>query len=169
MLLVFAAAVVLVGGLRWRHDALLAEYRRQEAIVEKLQRGGAETLWVVHGPDWLWYVLDDRLLTRAGTVFFDNVSDNQVAELTKLLPEPSDLATLVIMGRQIIPHARASTGGVANPVIEHLRRSSVQQITVDASIRGAPLDVDASPYTRDDHKVLEAVLPGREIAWTEVN
>lgn len=169
MLLVFAAAVVLIGSLRWWHDTLLAEYRRQEAIVEELERGGAEVLWIVAGPDWLWYVLDDRLLTRAGVVFFDNVPNDQVDELTKLLPELGDLETLVILGRQIIPHARASHAGEISPVIEHLRRSSVHWITVDASIRGAPLGAEAPLYTRDDLKVLEAVLSECEITWTDVN
>ncbi|HEX6964055.1 MAG TPA: hypothetical protein VF175_19460 [Lacipirellula sp.] len=169
MLLVFAAAVVLIGSLRWWHDALVAEYRRQEAIVQTLEQGGAEVLWLAYAPDWLGYVLDERLFTTPGIVFFDHVPDDQVAELTKLLPELRDLGTLVIMGRQIIPHARSSAAGETSPVIEHLRRSNVLQITVDASIRGAPPDADAPPYTREDLKVLQAVLPGPEITWTEVN
>jgi hypothetical protein len=169
MLLVFAAAAILIGSLRWWHDARLAEYRREEAIVEMLERGGAEILWTVDGSERLWRVLDERLMTRATHVFFDHVPDDQVAELTELLPELDDLDTLVLLGRQIIPHVRTSSADGASQVIEALRRSSVQHLVVDASIRGAPLEVDAPPYTRDDLRILETMLPDCEIVWTEVN
>ena len=160
--------VLAAGGVRWWYDARVAKYERQRLVTERLGGAGATALWTYVGPtQWnLGTSLDGPAFRRPTHVYCDNVATDAFAGVAGHFAE-IEVSTLMLLGRQIMPHART---GTADPVIEALRRHpTLRQVVVDASIRGTPAEFDAPIYTREDLALLEELLPELEIVWVEAN
>jgi hypothetical protein len=102
-------------------------------------------------------------------VYCDDVATEAFPDVAGRLAE-LEVSTLTLLGRQIVPQARAAASGETNAVIQALRRHpTLQQVVVDASIRGTPAEFEAPIYTREDLALLQELLPELEIVWIEAN
>jgi hypothetical protein len=162
MLLVLAAAAVLAGGLRWRYDTLAAAHRRDLEIVQSTAYAKTECRWTAVTDVW-----------PTQFVRVEHLWCEQCPELTRVAPrlgELSELKSIQIFARQILGHASLADDGRDDPVIGALRRHpTLEQLVVDATIRGAPLESGAPIATRRDLAMLEKLLPNLQIVWMEVN
>jgi hypothetical protein len=165
-LALFLALTFTVGALRWWYNAQVAEHLREVAVIDAL---GAHARWTYVGPKIPVFdktLAENSELTRATHLWLEDVQNPD--SCADLLAELRSLDSLQLLGRQIIP--RLESGATGDPFLTALREHpSLQKIIVDASIRGAPLEPDAPPYTRKDLAKLEAALPHVDIVWIEVN
>ena len=171
LLTAVAVIALTAGGLRWWYDGRIAEaeYERQERLRLELSLS-TDTQLSYFGSDVrrLSRYFDERLFRRVTNAYCEGVDD--FAAIAPRLDEFTSLRRLVVLGRQIIPHARRMRDAGSDAVIESLRRHpSLQEIVVDASIRGAPLDVDIRLYMRDDLALLKELLPNLQVEWIEAN
>jgi hypothetical protein len=171
-LLALLSLVALIGGGgRYWYNARLAEYERQRLVAERLEARGASIYWSYVGPSWLeaWKALDGPLFRRPTHAYGESVPQPEFAAAVEESGQ-IDMTTLVVLGRQIMPHAYETKARAGDAVIERLRRHrTLKRLVVDASIRGAPLEYDAPLYTREDKSLLEELLPNVRIDWIEVN
>jgi hypothetical protein len=171
LLLAVAVLAVTGGGARWWHDQRMAKYDSQKKVCIELADVRITALWSYEGPRWLnaWKILDGPLFRQPTHVYCDNAADDAVAENALRIGQ-LNVETLTILGRQIVPHARAVEQGESSRLIDVVRaHPTLKHLVVDASIRGTPLEFDAPTYTVRDRELLEELLPGVEIQWIEVN
>ena len=80
------------------------------------------------------------------------------------------MASVQVLGRQIVPHAEAFQRDGSDPVIDAWRRHpTLREVLVDASVRGAPLGDEVDLYDRTDLEVVRSALPGVKVVWMEVH
>jgi len=162
LLYVLAVTALAAGALRYGYDAQRAAHRRDLSTVLSADYRGTTWRWTAINSVW------PEQFRRIEHLWCEEAED-----LSRVLPrldELTELKSLQVLARQIMPHAVAASSGRPDAVIAALRRHPcLDQIIVDASIRGAPLDYDAAPYTREDLAVLQAALPELQIVWIEVN
>jgi hypothetical protein len=169
---VLTLAAIASGALRWLYDSYIAEHQQQKAVAQEFEAAGVDVSWTYVGPHgWpLWKVCQGPAFWRPTHAYCDDVSDAHLAKLLPRLGKLSDLTTLVLLGRQIVPQAWAATNAADDPLIAALREHpSLQRLVVDASIRGTPAEFAEPIYTREDRVQLEATLPNVEIIWIEAN
>jgi hypothetical protein len=171
LLVVIAVLAIAGGAARWWYDQQMARYEAQKIICVGLDRARITALWSYEGPGawdaWRW--LDGPLFRQPTHVYCDSAADDAVAKQAPLLAR-LNVRTLTVLGRQIVPHARAAERGQTDALIAALRaHPTLKHLVVDASIRGTPLEFDAPTYTREDLALLEKLLPDLEIQWIEVN
>ena len=149
-MILIAMLAVVGGGARWWYDQRVAEYDRQQRICMELDDARITALWSYQGPTlwdaWKW--LDRPLFRQPTHVYCDDATDDAVAEHAGRLAR-INVQTLTLLGRQIMPHARAAEQGQSNALIDALRaHPTLKHVVVDASIRGTPLEFDSPTYTR---------------------
>ncbi|MBA3482391.1 MAG: hypothetical protein H0T51_11300 [Pirellulales bacterium] len=170
LLIVTAAIVLTAGAMRWWYDSQLAEFARQKRVVAELGKSHVTVAWEFLGPKRMEHSRLDRVFRRPTNVWFEYITDGELAKTAPRLAELTNLTTAYLLGSQIVPLAREVQAGETNGVIEALRaHPTLRTLVVDASIRGTPAEFDAPIYSRDDLALLEEVLPNLKIEWIEVN
>jgi hypothetical protein len=159
---VSAAAVLAAGGSRVWYEVQIAPQRADEAALASpemsgvvARRGESASIWRGGG-------------RRAVHLWFDEAADFDAG--APRLDELTAVASVQVLGRQIVPHAEAFRRDGRDEVIDAWRRHpTLQEVLVDASVRGAPLGDRVELYDRDDLATLQEALPDLKIVWMEVH
>jgi hypothetical protein len=153
----------MAGFLRWRYDSFAAAERHDKEV---LQSDGFVQIY-----EYRW-----KPAARVWPTQFRRVEHlwcEDCPDLSRIAPrigELTELQSIQVLLRQILGHAGIAAEGEPDTLIAALRsHPSLRQITVDASIRGAPLESGVPLATRKDLAMLQELLPNLEIVWIEVN
>jgi hypothetical protein len=171
ILAMIAVFAVLAGGARWWYDRRMAAYEEQLRICLELEAQGMDAVWNYQGPmvgdAWKWF--GGPLFAKPTHIYCDDAQDDAVANVAIRLSQVN-VQTLALLGRQIIPQARAAKRGESSDFINALRtHRTLTDLVVDSSIRGTPVEFDAPIYTREDLALLQELLPNVEVHWIDVN
>ena len=157
-----AVAALAAGGARIWYEARIAPQRADEAALASLElrgvvarRSESASVWSGGG-------------RRAVHLWFDEAADFDAG--ASRLGELTAVASVQVLGRQIVQHAEAFLRDGRADVIDAWRRHpALREVLVDASVRGAPLGERVELYDRDDLATLREALPDVKIVWMEVH
>lgn len=160
LLAVIAFAAFVAGGARVWYEVRISPQRADEASL-----AGSEMRGVVARRSEASAWSGGR---RAVHVWFDEAEDFDAGAVR--LGELTAVASVQVLGRQIVPHAEAFQRDGSDPVIDAWRRHpTLREVLVDASVRGAPLGDEVELYDRADLEVVRSALPGVKVVWMEVH
>jgi hypothetical protein len=169
LLAAFIAVIVTVGLARWWYNLQVRRHVLEVAAMTKLAARGGVASWTYDGPalPGMSKAIERHTdLTQVSHLWCENI--DSLDPLASRIAELARMKSIQLLARQIVPRLARSVD--EDPLLRALgHHPSLKQIIVDASIRGAPVELDAPPYTREDLRKLEAALPNVEIIWIEVN
>ena len=162
MLATLAGAALVAGGGRYWYDLQVRPSRAEALVLGSLEFRDVVPRLSVGAPAW-W-----KLPPRAVHLWFDDAADFDGA--TVRLGELPAVASVQVLGRQIVPHAEAFQRDGSDPVIDAWRRHpTLREVLVDASVRGAPLSDEVELYDRADQEMLQSALPRVKVIWMQVH
>ena len=156
-----AIAALAAGGARVWYETQIAPQRADAAALGMDAMRGVDVRWISAPALW-------GDMRRARHLWFDDAEDFDSAALR--LGELTAVESVQVLGRQIVPHAEAFQRDGSDRVIDAWRRHpTLQEVLVDASVRGAPLGDEVELYDRANLEVVRSALPGVKIVWMEVH